>query len=268
MPARCFDAQVFSRTQVAPAIHRLTVRWPETVPMPHAGQFCMLRAWGRDEAPLLSRPISVHEAYPIRGDEPICENGQLLQLVTFLFEVKGRGTGCLAQLEAGDTLQITGPAGNGFDFSGLAKDTKVALVGGGIGTAPLYQAARELAAMGIRADVYYGFRDEPYEMEPYRHTAGVVRVATDSGRVGFHGFVTQMLKPEEYDLVVCCGPEVMMRRVAAMCAQQNTRCLVSLEKKMACGIGACLGCTCKTKSGEGKSVCKHGPVFDAKEVFE
>ena len=247
MPARCFDAQVFSRTQVAPAIHRLTVRWPETVPMPHAGQFCMLRAWGRDEAPLLSRPISVHEAYPIRGDEPICENGQPLQLVTFLFEVKGRGTGCLAQLEAGDTLQITGPAGNGFDFSGLAKGTKVALVGGGIGTAPLYQAARELAAMDIRADVYYGFRDEPYEMEPYRHTAGVVRVATDSGRVGFHGFVTQMLKPEEYDLVVCCGPEVMMRRVAAMCAQQNTRCLVSLEKKMACGIGACLGCTCKTK---------------------
>jgi len=236
--------------------------------MPHAGQFCMLRAWGRDEAPLLSRPISVHEAYPIRGDEPICENGQPLQLVTFLFEVKGRGTGCLAQLEAGDTLQITGPAGNGFDFSGLAKGTKVALVGGGIGTAPLYQAARELAAMDIRADVYYGFRDEPYEMEPYRHTAGVVRVATDSGRVGFHGFVTQMLKPEEYDLVVCCGPEVMMRRVAAMCAQQNTRCLVSLEKKMACGIGACLGCTCKTKSGEGKSVCKHGPVFDAKEVFE
>ena len=183
MPARCFDAQVFSRTQVAPAIHRLTVRWPETVPMPHAGQFCMLRAWGRDEAPLLSRPISVHEAYPIRGDEPICENGQPLQLVTFLFEVKGRGTGCLAQLEAGDTLQITGPAGNGFDFSGLAKGTKVALVGGGIGTAPLYQAARELAAMDIRADVYYGFRDEPYEMEPYRHTAGVVRVATDSGRV-------------------------------------------------------------------------------------
>ena len=96
MPARCFDAQVFSRTQVAPAIHRLTVRWPETVPMPHAGQFCMLRAWGRDEAPLLSRPISVHEAYPISGDEPICENGQPLQLVTFLFEVKGRGTDCLA----------------------------------------------------------------------------------------------------------------------------------------------------------------------------
>ena len=124
MPARCFDAQVFSRTQVAPAIHRLTVRWPETVPMPHAGQFCMLRAWGRDEAPLLSRPISVHEAYPIPGDEPICENGQPLQLVTFLFEVKGRGTGYLAKLEAGDTLQITGPAGNGFDFSGLAEGTQ------------------------------------------------------------------------------------------------------------------------------------------------
>ena len=96
----------------------------------------------------------------------------------------------------------------------------------------------------------------------------IVELHTDTGAVGFHGFVTQMLKPEEYDLVVCCGPEVMMRRVAAMCAQQNTRCLVSLEKKMACGIGACLGCTCKTKSGEGKSVCKHGPVFDAKEVFE
>ena len=267
MPARCFDAQVFSRTQMADSIQRLTVRWPESVPLPHAGQFCMLRCWEHDEAPLLSRPISIHEVWPTGSDEPICEDGVQLDLVTFLFEVKGIGTEQLAALEAGDTLQITGPAGNGFDFSGLEAGAKVALVGGGIGTAPLYQTARELAAKGILADIYYGFRDEPYAMEQYRGRFGTVRVATDSGRVGFHGFVTQMIKPEEYDQVLCCGPEVMMRRVAAMCAEKDVPCLVSLEKKMACGIGACLGCTCKTASGEGKSVCKHGPVFDAKEVF-
>ena len=141
------------------------------------------------------------------------------------------------------------------------------MVGGGIGTAPMYQVTRELAAAGVKPDVFFGFRDTPYCMEEYREIANLVKVSTDTGAVGFHGFVTQLYDPADYDVVLVCGPTVMMRNAARLCAEKGTPCFVSLEKKMACGIGACLGCTCETRSGEGKSVCKNGPVFDAAEVF-
>ena len=141
------------------------------------------------------------------------------------------------------------------------------MVGGGIGTAPMFQLTRELAAAGAKPDVFFGFRDTPYCMEEYRSIANLVKVSTDTGAVGFHGFVTQLYDPADYDVVLVCGPTVMMKNAARLCAEKGTPCFVSMEKKMACGIGACLGCTCETKGGEGKSVCKNGPVFDATEVF-
>ena len=134
-------------------------------------------------------------------------------------------------------------------------------------TAPMYQVARELAAAGVRPDVFFGFRDAPYCMEEYRSIANLVKVSTDTGAVGFHGFVTQLYDPADYDVVLVCGPTVMMKNAARLCAEKGTPCFVSMEKKMACGIGACLGCTCETRGGEGRSVCKNGPVFDATEVF-
>ena len=125
----------------------------------------------------------------------------------------------------------------------------------------------ELAAAGVKPDVFFGFRDAPYCMEEYREIANLVKVSTDTGAVGFHGFVTQLYDPADYDVVLVCGPTVMMKNAARLCAEKGTPCFVSMEKKMACGIGACLGCTCETRGGEGKSVCKNGPVFDATEVF-
>ena len=92
-------------------------------------------------------------------------------------------------------------------------------------------------------------------------------MSTDTGAVGFHGFVTQLYDPADYDVVLVCGPTVMMKKRRPPLRGEGHPCFVSLEKKMACGIGACLGCTCETRSGEGKSVCKNGPVFDAAEVF-
>ena len=207
-------------------------------------------------APFLSRPISVHKWEPET------------QTVEFLYQVIGEGTHKIAQLKTGDTFQLTGPMGNGFDIPALAEQYhKIAVVGGGIGTAPMYQVTRELAAAGVKPDVFFGFRDTPYCMEEYRSIANVVKVSTDTGAVGFHGFVTQLYDPADYDAVLICGPTVMMKNAARICAEKGTPCFVSLEKKMACGIGACLGCTCETKGGEGKSVCKNGPVFDATEVF-
>ena len=222
----------------------------------HAGQFFTLRAWGADEAPFLSRPISVHRWNPDSST------------IEFLYQVVGEGTEKLAQLKQQDTFQLTGPMGNGFDVPEIvSKYKKIAVVGGGIGTAPMYQLTRELAAAGVKPDVFFGFRDAPYCMEEYREIANLVKVSTDTGAVGFHGFVTQLYDPADYDVVLVCGPTVMMRNAARLCAEKGTPCFVSMEKKMACGIGACLGCTCETKSGEGKSVCKNGPVFDATEVF-
>ena len=256
MRAVCFDAVVLDQLAIDTNIRLLTALWPDGSHAPHAGQFYTLRAWGHDEAPLLSRPISVHKWTPQTHE------------LQFLYQVKGVGTEKLAALKTGGRVQLTGPMGNGFDAPALAKACPRLLVaGGGIGTAPLYQLARELAAAGCRPDVCCGFADVPYCMEAYRGTAAQVRVATDSGRYGRHGFVTQLYDPADYDLVLVCGPAGMMKAAAAACRAAGTRCLVSLEGKMACGIGACLGCTCETTRGEAKRICADGPVFDAREVY-
>ena len=255
MRAACCKATVLGQSAAASDVRLLRVLWPDPAHAPHAGQFFTLRSWGAGEAPFLSRPISVHKWEP----ETLT--------VSFLYQIVGEGTETLSALKAGDALQLTGPMGNGFDVPAIAAQyEKIALVGGGIGTAPLYQLARELAAAGRKPDVFFGFRDEPYCMEQYRGLAGIVKVSTDSGRVGFHGFVTQLYDPADYDMVLICGPTPMMKNAARLCAEKGTPCLVSLEKKMACGIGACLGCTIETASGA-KSVCKDGPVFAGKEVF-
>ncbi|MBQ5754571.1 MAG: dihydroorotate dehydrogenase electron transfer subunit [Oscillospiraceae bacterium] len=255
MRAACCDSVVTDQIALNDIIRVITATWEDEEHLPHAGQFYMLRSWGRDEGPFLSRPISLHSWNP--------EN----RTVEFLYEVKGIGTQKLAALQPGDALQLVGPAGNGFDLSAMTPDMKIALVGGGIGTAPMFQLAKELNAKGITPDGFFGFRDEPFAMELFRGRCGVVRVATDSGRFGFHGLVTEILEPEKYDLVLTCGPVPMMKGVYAKCKAAGVRCLVSMENKMACGIGACLGCTCHTQEGP-KSVCKNGPVFEGSEVFE
>ena len=153
----------------------------------------------------------------------------------------------------GKTFILAMDHGSNFNVLPAMKDTKTLI--------------RELAAAGVKPDVFFGFRDAPYCMEEYREIANLVKVSTDTGAVGFHGFVTQLYDPADYDVVLVCGPTVMMKNAARLCAEKGTPCFVSMEKKMACGIGACLGCTCETKGGEGKSVCKNGPVFDATEVF-
>ena len=256
MRAACCEATVLRNEVIAPDIRLLTVVWPDRDHAPHAGQFFTLRAWGADEAPFLSRPISVHRWNPDSST------------IEFLYQVVGEGTEKIAQLKMKDTFQLTGPMGNGFDVPDiLSKYKKIAVVGGGIGTAPMFQLTRELAAAGVKPDVFFGFRDAPYCMEESREIANLVKVSTDTGAVGFHGFVTQLYDPADYDVVLVCGPTVMMKNAARLCAEKGTPCFVSMEKKMACGIGACLGCTCETRSGEGKSVCKNGPVFDATEVF-
>ena len=254
MNAISCDLKVLAQQRLAPDIMRLTVQWQDPAHAPHAGQFYMLRAWPADQRPMLARPISVHDFDTHTG------------ALTFLYQIKGEGTQKLAALQAEDTLRVTGPCGNGFDVAAAAAAGRVAVVGGGIGTAPLLLLCKELAAAGVHPDLYVGFRDEPYGLEAFTPWCASIRLATDSGAMGHHGLVTDLLNPAQYALVLTCGPMVMMRSVAQRCAAAGTPCQASLEAKMACGLGACLGCTCHTTVGP-KTVCKDGPVFEAGEVF-
>ena len=248
--ANC-EVVVLRNEKQAENILLLTALWDASTPAPKAGQFYMLRAWAADEPPLLSRPISVHHY----------EEGT--RALSFLFQVKGPGTRKLAALRQGDTLQLTGPAGNGFALEG----EKVALVGGGIGTAPLFYLAEQLTAQGVQVECLLGFRDEPYRLAHFAGGGRRVRIATDTGSYGHHGFVTELLQPQNYDVVYICGPEPMMRATVHKCLAAGTKCYVSMERKMACGLGACLGCTCKTEKGALVCVCKEGPVFEGGVFF-
>ena len=256
MRAACCEATVLCNEVIAPDIRLLTVVWPDRDHAPHAGQFFTLRAWGADEAPFLSRPISVHRWNPDSST------------IEFLYQVVGEGTEKLAQLKQQDTFQLTGPMGNGFDVPEIvSKYKKIAVVGGGIGTAPLLLLCKELCRAGVRPDLFVGFRDTTYGMDRFVPWCRDIYAATDSGKEGHHGLVTDLLDVSKYDIVLTCGPMVMMRGVAKLCAAAGVPCLASLEKKMACGLGACLGCTCHTKIGP-VTVCKDGPVFNAQEVFD
>lgn len=208
---------------------------------PVAGQFYMLRAWS--SYPVLSRPVSVYD----------CDgNG-----VTFLYKLVGEGTEIFSRLTTGDEITLQGPYGNGFPIV----DGKIALVGGGVGIAPLFLTAKRLKENGCDVDVFLGFSDEALLIDEYRKTAD--SVVSDVG-----GYITDKIEPDGYDFIYTCGPVIMMRTLYEKCAAQNVaeRLYVSMENRMACGLGACLVCSCKTKSGN-KKVCKDGPVFEAGEVF-
>lgn len=207
----------------------------------HMGQFSMLRAWG--DYPVLSRPISIFD----------CDE----EGISFLYKVVGQGTELLAQLEVGDDVQVQGVHGNGFpEMTGK----KIALVGGGIGVAPLYLTAKELKAMGNQVDMYLGFNDEALLQEEYEKIC-------DKLVINIGGYIVEDINPAEYEVIMTCGPHIMMQVLNDKVKGTGAELYVSMENRMGCGVGACLVCSCKT-SGGNRKVCKDGPVFKAEEVFD
>lgn len=200
------------------------------------GQFYMLRT--ESNYPLLSRPISICD---------IDENS-----ITFLYKVFGEGTKIFSKLRVGDKINLEGPYGKGYE----KVDGKVALVGGGIGIAPLYLVAKNIK----NCDAYLGFRNEAVLVDEFKGVCKDVFVATDNE------FVTKYLDVNKYDYILTCGPTPMMKSLIKMTENTNTKIMVSLENHMACGVGACLVCTCKTTLGN-KKTCKDGPVFWGEEVI-
>lgn len=207
------------------------------------GQFYMLRAWG--DYPYLSRPISI---YDVSND-----------YIEFLYAVVGLGTEIMAEKKEGDSINLLGPLGNGFDLN--KKYDKVAIVSGGIGIAPLLFLAKNIDANSI--DLLAGFKNEVYCVEDFQKYCNI-KIATEDGSAGTKGFVTEIID-DSYDAVFVCGPMPMMKATADKIKSEEK--YVSLEANMGCGIGGCLGCQVKVKDGRVLRICTEGPVFGAEEVF-
>lgn len=206
------------------------------------GQFFMFRSDFFRQDPLLSRPFGV-------CDE---KDGEL----SFLYQVVGKGTEIMASLRKDTEVKLLGPLGNGFS---LQKDKKIAIVGGGIGIAPLLYLVKSLKN---KCDFYAGFAKDPYYMEEFEPYANKVVTTSD---LYDKKFITAAINPDDYDYIYACGPNPMLKSLYEKAKDIPME--VSMEAHMACGIGACLGCTIEKSDGEFLRVCKDGPVFDSKEVF-
>ncbi len=243
------------KEELAPGIYSYTVQAPEIAKKAAVGQFVQVLCGEYT----LRRPIS------------LCGFSAEYGILRLVFEVRGKGTEWLANRKVGDVLDIIGPLGHGFPL--LEKEKKAVLIGGGIGTPPLVPLAQHYGANAVAIS---GFRNRDAVILQNDFSACVSQtiLCTDDGSAGFHGFTTQALEQYlqtgECDAIYTCGPKPMMKGVADIAAKQGILCYVSMEERMGCGFGACMGCSCKTKDAEGNiqmtRVCLNGPVFDAKEV--
>jgi dihydroorotate dehydrogenase electron transfer subunit len=235
-----YSSKIVSQKEIAHQIFHLTVTKNDEEIAP--GQFYMLKAWN-NSMPLM-RPISVYSV----------ESEQL----HFLYKVAGKGTELLSALKKGAQIELLGPLGNGFPCDIVSG--KVALVGGGIGIPPLFETAKYLTKNGCKVDVFLGYKDELFAFEPFQDVCDNIFITTENGKEGYKGFVTEIFDAQNYNAVFTCGPEIMMKKVKELCDAHQVPVWLSMEKRMACGIGACLVCTCETIVGM-KRCCKDGPVF-------
>lgn len=209
------------------------------------GQFVNLKLDGF----FLRRPISVCDS----------ENG----ILTLIYKVVGKGTEYMSTLPIGKKLDILTGLGNGYDLT--ASGDKPLLVGGGVGVPPLYKLAKELIKAGKTVTVILGFntQNEVFWEEEFTNIGAKTIVATVDGSCGVRGFVTDAMKDVEYTYFYSCGPEPMLK---ALFNASVTKGEMSFEERMGCGFGACMGCSCKTVTGN-KRICKEGPVLKKEDVI-
>mgnify|MGYP000774511146 CR=1 FL=1 len=218
------------------------------------GQF--VSVYSNDGSRLLPRPISI---CGIEGDT-----------LRIVYRAIGKGTQEFATMHAGQTLEVQGPLGNGYDISKVSKERKAILFGGGIGIPPMLELAKEL---NCEKQIVLGYRDELFLLDEFRKQ-GEVYIATEDGSVGTEGNVLDAIRENGLtaDVIYACGPLPMLRALKEYAAKEGIECWISMEERMACGIGACLACVCKSTEKDAhsnvknKRVCKEGPVFRAEEV--
>lgn len=241
--------------EIEKGIYSMCIQDKEMASHAKPGQFVSL--YCKDGSRLLPRPIS------------ICEINKEEGILRLVYRVVGKGTEEFSHLHAGASIDVLGPLGNGFTLEG----SKALLIGGGIGIPPMLELAKALREKEIDVQVVLGYRDVLFlnrEFEAY----GNVYVSTEDGSFGTKGNVIDAIKENklEADVIYACGPTPMLKGVKAYGLEHQITTQLSLEERMACGVGACLGCVCKTKEKNpltqvnNKRICKDGPVFYAQEV--
>lgn len=233
-------------------IYDMVIRVPEIADACVPGQF--VGVYCEDGAHLLPRPISICEA--------------MMGTIRLVFRIAGFGTTEFSKKKPGDEITLVGPLGNGYpDFT----EKEITIVGGGIGIPPMLYLSRICSEAGMKVTSVLGFRDRNTFLTEAFACYGDVVIATDDGSLGVKGTVVDAIEQNGLNtkLVCACGPMPMLRGLSSFVLEKGGRCYVSLEERMACGIGACLGCIVKTKEVDAHShvknarICTEGPVFDA-----
>lgn len=245
-------ANIIRQEMIGTDIFSMIIEAKDIAVQAKPGQFVDL--YSADGSKLLPRPIS------------LCEIDREAGTLRLVYRIAGKGTAEFSKLTAGHTIDVLGPLGNGFNL----EEGKAILIGGGIGIPPMLQLAKEL---NCEKSIVLGYRDEEFlseEFAPY----GQVYKSSDNGAIGVKGTVMDAIK--EYGIegthIYACGPTPMLRAIQAYALENGIRAQLSLEERMACGVGACLACVCKSKEVDhhsnvhNKRVCKDGPVFYAEEV--
>ena len=245
-------AKIVRQDEIATDVYSIWFQTEQIAEAAKPGQF--ISVYCREGSRLLPRPISICEINK--------EKGQL----RIVYRIAGKGTEEFSQYHAGAELEIMGPLGNGYTL----RKKKAFLIGGGIGIPPMVELAKQL---DCEKQIIAGYRNETFLTEELAKY-GSLTIATEDGSVGTKGTVLDAIKENGLtaDIIYACGPTPMLRAIKEFAAEHGMEAQISLEEKMACGIGACLACVCRSKSTDphtnvnNKRICKDGPVFDAQEV--
>ena len=255
-------AKLISKEQLKTDIFKYSVKADEITSVAKPGQFIEIRV-NNDIEPFLRRPISI---YNMKKEEGILE---------FIFQVKGKGTKILSERREGEEIDIVGPLGYGpFKISNYEN---IAVIGGGIGVFPLYELAKCAKNDGKNVNTYLGFRSKDFVVleKEFENASSNLTLTTDDGSYKIKGFAINLLEEDlskkNIEAIFACGPLPMLKAVQKLALEKDIPCQLSLEEKMACGLGVCLGCAVKTAKSpkdapEYWHVCKGGPVFNAKDV--
>lgn len=252
-------AVVLSQKELGSNIFDLTLKAPGIAAVAKAGQF--VSVYPNNAAKLLPRPIS------------LCGFDKEAGTLRLVYRVTGENTGTeeFSQLKEGDTIRLIGSLGNGF---AVETGKKAFLIGGGIGVPPMLQLAKEMKANGENFDIVMGYRDDnTFLLDEFKAVADTY-ISSDNGAVGTKGTVVDAIRANgiEADVIYACGPKPMLRALRDYAREHGMTCYVSMEERMACGIGACLACVCQSTEVDShsnvhnKRVCADGPVFNAEEI--
>lgn len=247
------NGKLISKMEIVKDVFSFEIFIGEEVKNIVAGQFVSVYVDSKDK--ILPRPIS------------ICDRSLEKETITIVFQVLGHGTRILSETTA-EYLKILLPLGNGFSISKSFE--KIGIIGGGIGVPPMVLLEKEIKRQNENAMVksFLGFRSGSFLVDRFED----VEIATDDGSVGLKGNVIDLLRnsKDEFDVFYACGPKAMLEALSIYAKERDIPCYVSMEERMACSIGACVGCVIKIKENEGfeyKKVCVDGPVFNSLDVI-